>query len=145
MFAYSDAHPDRPSFEALLDTYFELLPEYQGEDLENLTFKRILFGGFPCYSNGPLQPAFDRVMQVRAPCVLAIRCLRLWRACVRARRCLACLLGVRSGAGPCQASLSHATDPHLPPPPLTPSQTLHGRSATPAPASRRCRSAASAA
>lgn len=64
MFAYSDAHPGRPSFENLLDTYFELLPQYQGEPLENLQFKRILFGGFPCYNNGPLPVAFDRVMQI---------------------------------------------------------------------------------
>lgn len=34
--------------------------------VEDLRFKRILFGGFPCYSNGPLPPAFDRVMQVRS-------------------------------------------------------------------------------
>ncbi|PNW84115.1 hypothetical protein CHLRE_04g221550v5 [Chlamydomonas reinhardtii] len=64
MFAYSDAHPDRPSFEALLDTYFQMLPEYQGIPLDQLKFKRVLFGGFPCYSNGPLAPAFDRVMQI---------------------------------------------------------------------------------
>ncbi|GIM04453.1 hypothetical protein Vretimale_9032, partial [Volvox reticuliferus] len=64
MFAYSDAHPDRPSFEQLLDTYFEMLPQYQGLPLEQLRFKRVLFGGFPCYSNGPLPPAFDRVMQI---------------------------------------------------------------------------------
>ncbi|KAG2452103.1 hypothetical protein HYH02_003137 [Chlamydomonas schloesseri] len=64
MFAYSDAHPDRPTFEALLDTYFQMLPEYQNIPLEQLKWKRVLFGGFPCYSNGPLAPAFDRVMQI---------------------------------------------------------------------------------
>ncbi|KAG2488611.1 hypothetical protein HYH03_012928 [Edaphochlamys debaryana] len=64
MFAYSDAHPDRPTFEQLLDDYFETLPQYQGIPLEQLQFKRVLFGGFPCYSNGPLKPAFDRVMQI---------------------------------------------------------------------------------
>ncbi|GIL61771.1 hypothetical protein Vafri_16159, partial [Volvox africanus] len=64
MFAYSDAHPDRPTFEQLLDTYFEMLPQYQGLSLEQLRFKRVLFGGFPCYNNGPLPPAFDRVMQI---------------------------------------------------------------------------------
>ncbi|KXZ50501.1 hypothetical protein GPECTOR_16g676 [Gonium pectorale] len=73
MFAYSDAHPERPSFESLLDTYFEMLPQYQvagwggwvgGVPLSSLRFKRVLFGGFPCYSDGPLQPAFDRVMQI---------------------------------------------------------------------------------
>lgn len=29
MFAYSDAEPSRPSFEALLDRYFEDLAKYQ--------------------------------------------------------------------------------------------------------------------
>jgi hypothetical protein len=38
----------------------------QGVPLEQLHFKRVLFGGFPCYSNGPLPPAFDRVMQASA-------------------------------------------------------------------------------
>ncbi|GFR41663.1 hypothetical protein Agub_g2405, partial [Astrephomene gubernaculifera] len=64
MFAYSDAHPERPTFEQLLDTYFEMLPGYQNLPLSQLRFKRVLFGGFPCYSNGPLPPAFDRVMQI---------------------------------------------------------------------------------
>jgi hypothetical protein len=59
MFAYSDAHPDRPTFERLLDAYFALLPAYQGlgsEGLEALRFKRVLFGGFPCYADSPLKP-----------------------------------------------------------------------------------------
>jgi lycopene cyclase CruP len=64
-FAYTDAHPSRPSFAALLDTFLEQLPRYQGAPLEALTFKRILVGGFPCYARGsPLPPAFDRVLQV---------------------------------------------------------------------------------
>ena len=29
MFAYSDAEPERPSIEQLLDTYFEQMPQYQ--------------------------------------------------------------------------------------------------------------------
>lgn len=67
MFAYSDAKPERPSFESLLDTYFEQLPAYQGlgeGGASALRYKRVLFGGFPCYSNGPLAPAFDRIMQI---------------------------------------------------------------------------------
>lgn len=64
MFAYSDAQPERPDFEVLLDRYFELLPEYQGVPLDKLSFKRVLFGGFPCYSDGPLQPGWDRIMQI---------------------------------------------------------------------------------
>ncbi|MEW5307740.1 MAG: hypothetical protein WDW36_010116 [Sanguina aurantia] len=68
MFAYSDATPERPSFESLLDTYFELLPAYQKMEkttlASDLHYKRVLFGGFPCYNSGPLVPAFDRVMQI---------------------------------------------------------------------------------
>ena len=64
MFAYSDAAPSRPTFEQLLDAYFQLLPDYQKVPLEQLGFKRVLFGGFPSYSNGPLQPGFDRVLQL---------------------------------------------------------------------------------
>lgn len=64
MFAYSDAHPGRPTFEQLLDTYFKLLPSYQNTTLEQLKFKRVLFGGFPCYSQYPLQSKFDRVLQL---------------------------------------------------------------------------------
>jgi len=48
----------------LLDAYFHLLPAYQGVPLSSLTFKRVLFGGFPCYSDGPLKPGFDRVLQI---------------------------------------------------------------------------------
>jgi lycopene cyclase CruP len=65
MFLYSDTHPDRPSFTSLLNTYLELLPQYQGISLDDITFKRVLFGGFPCYMrDSPLKPAFDRVLQV---------------------------------------------------------------------------------
>ncbi|GAX85016.1 hypothetical protein CEUSTIGMA_g12437.t1 [Chlamydomonas eustigma] len=64
MFAYSDAHPSRPTMEQLLDTYFELLPEYQGVSVDSLAFKRVLFGAFPCYSTGPLKPSWSRVLQV---------------------------------------------------------------------------------
>lgn len=64
MFAYTDAEPTRPDFEKLLDAYFHLLPSYQGVPLSRLEFKRVLFGGFPCHSDGPLRPGFDRVMQI---------------------------------------------------------------------------------
>lgn len=64
MFSYSDAQPSRPSFESLLDHYFEQLKVYQGVPAEQLKFKRVLFGGFPCWSDGPLQPAFDHIMQI---------------------------------------------------------------------------------
>jgi hypothetical protein len=44
MFQYSDAHPSRPSFTQLLDTYLHLLPQYQGVPLEQLQPQRILMG-----------------------------------------------------------------------------------------------------
>ena len=50
--------------QAMLDRYFELLPEYVGKPLEQLKFKRILFAGLPCYQDGPLQTQFDRIVQV---------------------------------------------------------------------------------
>jgi hypothetical protein len=39
MFTYTDAEPERPDFEKLLDAYFHLLPAYQGMPLEALKFK----------------------------------------------------------------------------------------------------------
>ncbi len=65
MFLYSDTHPDRPTFTSLLNTYLELLPGYQNISLDDIAFKRVLFGGFPCFTRGsPLKPAFDRVLQI---------------------------------------------------------------------------------
>lgn len=48
------------------DTYFSLLPSYQSlPSLDAIKFKRVLFGGFPCYSSAtPLAPSFDRVLQL---------------------------------------------------------------------------------
>lgn len=51
------------SLQGLLDRYFELLPGYQSCSLADLKIKRVLFGGFPCYSRSPLQPQFDRIIQ----------------------------------------------------------------------------------
>ena len=48
----------------LLRTYFTALPRYQGVPLSQLSFRRVLFGGFPSYPASPLKPAFDRVLQV---------------------------------------------------------------------------------
>ena len=39
----------RPSLEALLEEYWDLMPEYQGVKLESLEVLRILFGFFPTY------------------------------------------------------------------------------------------------
>lgn len=41
------------------------LTPWQGVPLEQLRFRRMLFGAFPCYPHSaPLAPAFDRVLQV---------------------------------------------------------------------------------
>lgn len=53
--------------QALLEKYFRLLPQYQGVPLSQLKFRRLLFGGFPCYQDSPLQPQFDRILQARRP------------------------------------------------------------------------------
>lgn len=70
MFAYCDADRRRPSLEAMLDRFFRLLPQYSGVGLSQLQFKRILFAGLPSYSDGPLRPAFDRILQVQPMPVL---------------------------------------------------------------------------
>ncbi len=64
LFTYVDAHPDRPSLESLFDDYFRLLPEYQGVSLEQLQFKRALFGCFPCYRQSPLKPTWHRILPI---------------------------------------------------------------------------------
>lgn len=62
LFTYIDAHPDRFSLEFLFDEYFHLLPQYQNVELEQLDFKRALFGFFPCYRHSPLAPTWDRIL-----------------------------------------------------------------------------------
>lgn len=64
LFTYLDAHPDRPSLEALFDDYFRLLPQYQNVTLEQLTIKRALFGFFPCYRQSPLRSPWNRILPV---------------------------------------------------------------------------------
>ena len=64
LFTYLDAHPDRITLETLFDNYFNLLPTYQGVTLEQLTFKRALFGFFPAYRNSPLRFRWDRMLAV---------------------------------------------------------------------------------
>lgn len=58
------ADPRRPSLEDMLDDYWRIMPEYQGVTLDRLQPQRILFGFFPTYRDSPLQPGFDRVLQV---------------------------------------------------------------------------------
>lgn len=64
LFTYLDAEPDRPSLAWLLEEYLRLLPEYQQVDFDALQFERILFGVLPSYRQSPLQPAWDRILQV---------------------------------------------------------------------------------
>jgi lycopene cyclase CruP len=64
LFTYIDADPDRFSLEFLFDEYFRLLPDYQQISLEQLQFKRALFGFFPCYRNSPLKTPWDRILPV---------------------------------------------------------------------------------
>jgi lycopene cyclase CruP len=64
LFTYLDAHPQRPSLEFLLDEYFRLLPEYQGIELSELDFKRVLFGFFPAYKQSPTRMPWDRILPV---------------------------------------------------------------------------------
>ena len=64
LFTYVDLHPDRPSLESLFDDYLRLLPDYQGVDLDSLTWKRALFGFFPCYRHSPLRSPWDRILPI---------------------------------------------------------------------------------
>ncbi|MGJ3247457.1 MAG: FAD-dependent oxidoreductase [Elainellaceae cyanobacterium] len=64
LFTYLDAHPQRPNLEDLFEEYLRLLPTYQGVDLAQLDFKRVLFGFFPCYRHSPLQLPWDRVLAI---------------------------------------------------------------------------------
>jgi len=64
MFAYMDAHPDRPSLQELMEDYWDLLPSYQNIKVEDLKLLRVMFGYFPTFKNSPLPPGFDRILQV---------------------------------------------------------------------------------
>jgi len=64
LFTYLDAHPERPSLEFLFEEYLRLLPEYQGVELTQLDFKRVLFGFFPSYRNSPIRMPWSRILPV---------------------------------------------------------------------------------
>jgi flavin-dependent dehydrogenase len=64
MFTYIDAAPERPSLEALLEHYWQAMPEYQNVNLDDLEIRRVLFGAFPTYKDSPLPPQFDRILAV---------------------------------------------------------------------------------
>ncbi|MBD2773795.1 FAD-dependent oxidoreductase [Iningainema tapete] len=63
LFTYLDAHPQRMSLEALFEEYLRLMREYQNVELNQLTFKRALFGFFPAYRH-PLQMPWSRILPV---------------------------------------------------------------------------------
>ncbi|KAG2500246.1 hypothetical protein HYH03_001824 [Edaphochlamys debaryana] len=64
MFTYLDAAAYRPPLAAMMEDYCRLMPQYQGVAFDDIDFKRVLFGFFPTFKNTPLQPAFDRVIQI---------------------------------------------------------------------------------
>ncbi|NJK39348.1 MAG: FAD-binding oxidoreductase [Oscillatoriales cyanobacterium RM2_1_1] len=64
LFTYLDAALERFSLEFFFAEYLRLLPEYQGIELSQLTFKRALFGCFPCYRNSPLKTPWNRILPI---------------------------------------------------------------------------------
>lgn len=64
LFTYLDADPERMSLETFFEEYLRLLPEYQNVELQELQFKRALFGFFPCYRNSPLKTPWERILPV---------------------------------------------------------------------------------
>ncbi len=64
LFSYLDAHRDRPSLEYFMEEYLRLLPKYQNIALEQIEFKRFLFGFFPAYKDSPLHLPFNRILPV---------------------------------------------------------------------------------
>ncbi len=64
LFTYLDADPRRLGLKDLFEEYWELLPDYQQSDREQLIVKRALFGFFPCYRHSPLRYGWGRVLPV---------------------------------------------------------------------------------
>lgn len=64
LFTYLDAHPQRPSLEFLFEEYLRLLPDYQGIELAQLHFQRVLFGFFPSYRDSPIKMPWSRILPV---------------------------------------------------------------------------------
>eukprot|EP01041_Mallomonas_annulata_P001053 gene1053-2061_t len=64
LFTYMDAKPERPSILEIMEDYWTLLPRYQGVDVDELEFLRILYGMFPTYKTSPLSSGFSRIIQV---------------------------------------------------------------------------------
>ncbi|KAF9587552.1 hypothetical protein IFM89_004010 [Coptis chinensis] len=63
MFTYVDAQPGCPRLEELLETYWDLMPKYQGVSLDDIDILRVIFGIFPTYRDSPLPAAFNRILQ----------------------------------------------------------------------------------
>ncbi|XP_031489938.1 uncharacterized protein LOC116257383 isoform X5 [Nymphaea colorata] len=65
MFTYLDPKPGCPTLEQLLEDYWDLMPTYQGEGIEDIEILRVIFGIFPTYrDSSPLQTPFSRILQV---------------------------------------------------------------------------------
>ncbi|MEO0685513.1 MAG: FAD-binding oxidoreductase, partial [Cyanobacteria bacterium J06649_11] len=64
MFTYMDADPQHIGLEAFFEEYFRLMPQYQDVELEELDFKRALFGFFPSYRQSPLKTPFARILPI---------------------------------------------------------------------------------
>ncbi|NER26150.1 MAG: FAD-binding oxidoreductase [Symploca sp. SIO1C4] len=64
LFTYLDAHPKRPNLEFLFEEYLRLLPEYQGVELSQINWKRVLFGFFPSYRQSPIKMPWSRILPV---------------------------------------------------------------------------------
>lgn len=64
LFTYLDADRRRISLETLFEEYWALLPQYQDTPLDRLSFKRALFGFFPCYKDSPLRYPWGRLLPV---------------------------------------------------------------------------------
>lgn len=64
LFTYMDAKAQRPSVGDIYDAYWDLLPRYQGVEVEQLEFQRLLYGLFPTYRDSPLKSPYDRLLAV---------------------------------------------------------------------------------
>ncbi|CAN1220129.1 hypothetical protein LINPERPRIM_LOCUS1800 [Linum perenne] len=63
MFTYVQPQPGSPKLEELLESYWDLMPKYQGISLESLEIQRVIYGIFPTYRDSPLPAAFNRILQ----------------------------------------------------------------------------------
>ncbi|XP_010683954.2 uncharacterized protein LOC104898558 [Beta vulgaris subsp. vulgaris] len=63
MFTYMEPQPGCPTLEDLLESYWELMPNYQGVTLDDLKIMRVVYGIFPTYRDSPLPAAYNRILQ----------------------------------------------------------------------------------